>query len=209
MGTTAANSDSSENEVEVETATKGPRPGQKRKATNLSNNLPVKKSKFESKQLNKRQTKSLGPELEHVEDENDKSSVQISGQKRKYQWNDSVKFVPSREQAFKKGRKSADLNAVIAKAVPVDKTDNDGNNTPQNKNVPFRRVKAEQYDEATFAQLDNRFNSMSNARGSWGEQANNTLKIVQGKSFKHEKTKKKRGAYMGGQINMAVNSIKF
>ena len=45
---------------------------------------------------------------------------------------------------------------MIAKAVPVDKTDNDGNKTPQNKNVPFRRVKAEQYDEATFAQLDNR-----------------------------------------------------
>lgn len=30
-----------------------------------------------------------------------------------------------------------------------------------------------------------------------------------GKSFRHEKTKKKRGSYRGGQIDTTVNSIKF
>lgn len=30
-----------------------------------------------------------------------------------------------------------------------------------------------------------------------------------GKSFRHEKTKKKRGSYKGGAIDMGVNSIKF
>lgn len=48
-----------------------------------------------------------------------------------------------------------------------------------------------------------------NARGSYGEKANNDLKNTRGKQFKHEKTKKKRGSYRGGPIDMRVNSIKF
>lgn len=48
-----------------------------------------------------------------------------------------------------------------------------------------------------------------NAIGSWGEKANRDLKFTRGKSFKHEKNKKKRGSYRGGVIDMGVNSIKF
>ena len=47
------------------------------------------------------------------------------------------------------------------------------------------------------------------ARGSWGERANQDLKHTKGKSFRHEKTKKKRGSYRGGNIDIGVNSIKF
>lgn len=50
---------------------------------------------------------------------------------------------------------------------------------------------------------------MKGARGSWGERAYQDLKFTRGKSFRHEKTKKKRGSYRGGQISMEVNSIKF
>ena len=32
---------------------------------------------------------------------------------------------------------------------------------------------------------------------------------VRGKDFRHEKTKKKRGTYRGGQIDHSVNSFKF
>ena len=48
-----------------------------------------------------------------------------------------------------------------------------------------------------------------NARGSWGEKANEVLKFTRGKQFRHEKTKKKRGNYRGGAIDTSVNSIKF
>ena len=48
-----------------------------------------------------------------------------------------------------------------------------------------------------------------NASGSWGDRANRDLKHTQGKSFRHEKTKKKRGSYAGGPVDMGVNSIKF
>lgn len=47
------------------------------------------------------------------------------------------------------------------------------------------------------------------ARGSWGERANEDLRFTRGKSFRHEKTKKKRGSYRGGQIDVTVNSIRF
>ncbi|KAJ8952476.1 hypothetical protein NQ318_003271 [Aromia moschata] len=48
-----------------------------------------------------------------------------------------------------------------------------------------------------------------NSRGSWGERANLDLKHTRGKSFRHEKTKKKKGSYRGGTIDTSVNSIKF
>ena len=43
----------------------------------------------------------------------------------------------------------------------------------------------------------------------WGHKAYQDLSKVQGRNFRHEKTKKKRGSYGGGQISKAVNSIKF
>lgn len=50
---------------------------------------------------------------------------------------------------------------------------------------------------------------MRGSRGSWGERANEDLRFTRGKSFRHEKTKKKRGSYRGGQIDVTVNSIRF
>lgn len=51
--------------------------------------------------------------------------------------------------------------------------------------------------------------AQKNARGSFGERANEILKHTRGKSFRHEKTKKKRSGYRGGFIDKSVNSIKF
>uniref|UniRef100_A0A182TN40 RanBP2-type domain-containing protein n=1 Tax=Anopheles melas TaxID=34690 RepID=A0A182TN40_9DIPT len=48
-----------------------------------------------------------------------------------------------------------------------------------------------------------------NAQGAYGERANRILKFTKGKSFRHEKTKKKRSGYLGGLIDKSVNSIKF
>jgi len=46
--------------------------------------------------------------------------------------------------------------------------------------------------------------------GGYGAGANQILSRVRGKDFRHEKTKKKRGSYRGGIIDVhGVNSIKF
>ena len=54
-----------------------------------------------------------------------------------------------------------------------------------------------------------RDNSYQQKADPWGAKAFNDLKNVQGKNFRHEKTKKKRGSYAGGAISLEINSIKF
>ena len=67
------------------------------------------------------------------------------------------------------------------------------------------------YDDIKHEKLfDNSYETHSSLTGeSYGGKAAEVLIKTQGKSFRHEKTKKKRGTYRGGQISMASNSIKF
>merc|ERR1712080_266249 len=76
------------------------------------------------------------------------------------------------------------------------------------KNESFRRVISESVFVPEQLQ-DNSFEAKAGSHGDWGEKANLDLKFTKGKSFRHEKTKKKRGSYRGGNINTSVNSIKF
>lgn len=43
----------------------------------------------------------------------------------------------------------------------------------------------------------------------YGAKANKVLATVKGKDFRHEKTKRKRGTYRGGEITLASNSFKY
>ena len=43
----------------------------------------------------------------------------------------------------------------------------------------------------------------------YGAKASSALLQVRGKDFRHEKTKKKRGAYRGGEITFESNSFKY
>jgi hypothetical protein len=43
----------------------------------------------------------------------------------------------------------------------------------------------------------------------YGAKASAVLMTVRGKDFRHEKTKKKRGSYRGGEITLASNSFKY
>jgi len=61
----------------------------------------------------------------------------------------------------------------------------------------------------TLQQEKNSFDQKAGARGSSGEKASQDLINTRGKSFRHEKTKKKRGSYTGGEIDTGVHSIKF
>ena len=77
--------------------------------------------------------------------------------------------------------------------------------------MPFSRV-----DAAAAAALikderlaDNSYKAACGASG-WGSKANDVLLKVKGDRFRHEKTKKKRGSYRGGTIDVgADNTIKF
>lgn len=47
------------------------------------------------------------------------------------------------------------------------------------------------------------------AGSDWGHKAHQSLIVTRGKGFRHEKNKKKKGSYVGGTLNLSVNSIKF
>ena len=81
----------------------------------------------------------------------------------------------------------------------------DSNQKTPKTNTPFRRVQSENVHIKNPALRDNSFNEFD----TWGSKASKDLIVTQGKSFRHEKTKKKRGSYRGGQINVGVNSVKF
>uniref|UniRef100_A0A182LRZ1 Srp40 C-terminal domain-containing protein n=1 Tax=Anopheles culicifacies TaxID=139723 RepID=A0A182LRZ1_9DIPT len=64
----------------------------------------------------------------------------------------------------------------------------------------FRRVREEEI-EIDQRLMDNSYEAKQNAYGAYGERANKILKHTKGKSFRHEKTKKKRSGYQGGAID--------
>ena len=99
--------------------------------------------------------------------------------------------------------------------LTINKITANGNGNVSAKSSPggsaskaFQRVNVDEW----MGQTGSQNNSYEAAFGSggWGASANAVLKTVRGKDFRHEKTKKKRGSYRGGAIDMgAVNSIPF
>ena len=79
--------------------------------------------------------------------------------------------------------------------------------------MPFSRVDATAAAALLQGQdgrlRDNSYRGACGAAG-WGSKANDVLLQVKGDRFRHKKTKKKRGTYRGGTIDMgADNTIKF
>ncbi|THD22545.1 Nucleolar and coiled-body phosphoprotein 1 [Fasciola hepatica] len=100
------------------------------------------------------------------------------------------------------------LNGVGDSSEPASKVARLEGDVERRRSVPFRRVP--ESSVAVNPQLcDNSFDAKPNARGSWGERAHRDFKFTQGKTFKHEKTKKKRGSYFGGSLSTGVSSYKF
>lgn len=101
------------------------------------------------------------------------------------------------------GGKKRKLSEVSKSPAVEPKRKKENGTTP--KNSPFRRVESEKVEISNAALRDNSYKSFD----TYGAKANKDLIVTQGKSFRHEKTKKKRGSYRGGSINTGVNSIKF
>jgi hypothetical protein len=75
-------------------------------------------------------------------------------------------------------------------------------------NNSFRRVKSDEWI-GKKGSMDNTYESTFGCQG-WGYKAQQVLKQVRGKDFRHEKTKKKRGSYFGGKIDSgATFSFKY
>ncbi|KNA05299.1 hypothetical protein SOVF_191730 [Spinacia oleracea] len=73
----------------------------------------------------------------------------------------------------------------------------------------FRRVKEEEVEFVDERLQDNSYWAKDGADSGYGAKAQEVLGQVRGRDFRHEKTKKKRGSYRGGQIDLDSHSIKF
>uniref|UniRef100_A0A0K0DK59 SRP40_C domain-containing protein n=1 Tax=Angiostrongylus cantonensis TaxID=6313 RepID=A0A0K0DK59_ANGCA len=84
---------------------------------------------------------------------------------------------------------------------------------PSTYDLVFKRKSNEPFRRVTISKdsLPSKFkdNSFDKSHDKWGAKAHEALSKVQGKGFRHEKTKKKKGSYGGGTISTGVNSIKF
>ncbi|KAI4379674.1 hypothetical protein MLD38_005940 [Melastoma candidum] len=73
----------------------------------------------------------------------------------------------------------------------------------------FQRVKVEEVVFSDERLKDNSYWAKDGAETGYGAKAQEVLGQVRGRDFRHEKTKKKRGSYRGGMIDMQSHSIKF
>ncbi|KAG8373977.1 hypothetical protein BUALT_Bualt11G0082200 [Buddleja alternifolia] len=83
-----------------------------------------------------------------------------------------------------------------------------GSDEPKTVNA-FQRVKIEEVKFADERLQDNSYWAKDGADIGYGAKAQEVLGQVKGRDFRHEKTKKKRGSYRGGQIDLHSHSVKF
>lgn len=86
--------------------------------------------------------------------------------------------------------------------------DTDGSAEPKSVTA-FQRVKIEEVKFADERLQDNSYWAKDGADVGYGAKAQEVLGQVKGRDFRHEKTKKKRGSYRGGQIDLHSHSVKF
>lgn len=81
-------------------------------------------------------------------------------------------------------------------------------NTPKTAKS-FQRVEVKEVNFSDPRLQDNSYWGKDGAENGYGAKAQEVLGQVKGKDFRHEKTKKKRGSYTGGMIDLQSHSIKF
>uniref|UniRef100_A0A803MKD3 Srp40 C-terminal domain-containing protein n=1 Tax=Chenopodium quinoa TaxID=63459 RepID=A0A803MKD3_CHEQI len=84
-----------------------------------------------------------------------------------------------------------------------------GSVEPRTSANAFRRVKEEEVEFVDERLQDNSYWAKDGADSGYGAKAQEVLGQVRGRDFRHEKTKKKRGSYRGGHIDLQSHSVKF
>eukprot|EP00281_Chroomonas_sp_CCMP1168_P020898 CAMPEP_0206228048 /NCGR_PEP_ID=MMETSP0047_2-20121206/8957_1 /ASSEMBLY_ACC=CAM_ASM_000192 /TAXON_ID=195065 /ORGANISM="Chroomonas mesostigmatica_cf, Strain CCMP1168" /LENGTH=236 /DNA_ID=CAMNT_0053651257 /DNA_START=49 /DNA_END=759 /DNA_ORIENTATION=+ len=143
------------------------------------------------------------------EEEEEEEVVEKKAKKEKKKSSKKAK----KEESEEEEEEEKEEEEVKEEATPSKKGGKKVSESPSN--TPFQRVKAEEVSylkvkggSAEEQRLkDNTFESKNG--DVYGAKASEILAAVRGKDFRHEKTKKKRGTYRGGPIDMNSNSIKF
>ncbi|XP_009359956.2 suppressor protein SRP40 [Pyrus x bretschneideri] len=93
-------------------------------------------------------------------------------------------------------------------SIKKNKKQHNGSAEPKTVNA-FQRVKADEVEFVDEKLRDNSYWAKDGAEIGYGAKAQEILGQVRGRDFRHEKTKKKRGTYRGGLIDLQSHSVKF
>ncbi|CAD6266909.1 unnamed protein product [Miscanthus lutarioriparius] len=186
----------------------------KRKKSNPEENVQVEVKEAAGKDPVLKPDDANKSGMDVDEDRQGKSSNEnaVAGKKRKLEdVEGSIVPVTPKED-------SSTANQSLSNGFAEDKTNEDSNIKPSKRQkkssepksvTPFQRI---QVDSVTFADerlQDNSYWAKGGADTGYGAKAQEILGQVRGRGFRHEKTKKKRGTYRGGQIDLQTHSIKF
>ncbi|PAN21882.1 hypothetical protein PAHAL_3G497200 [Panicum hallii] len=152
-----------------------------------------------------------GMEIEEGDNEKLSNENAVTGKKRKLEEvNGSSPPATAKEDST--------ANQSLTNGFAEDKTNQDSNIKPSKRQKhssepktvnAFQRVKLEDVKFADDRLQDNSYWAKGGAETGYGAKAQEVLGQVRGRGFRHEKTKKKRGTYRGGQIDLQTHSIKF
>ncbi|KAG2622135.1 suppressor protein SRP40-like [Panicum virgatum] len=185
----------------------------KRKKSNPEENVQVEDKEVAGKDSAPKPEDENKSGMEIEEGDNEKLSDEnaVTGKKRKLEEVDG-----SNPPSTAKEDNTA--NQSLTNGFAEDKTNQDSNIKPSKRQKhssepktvnAFQRVKLEDVKFADERFQDNSYWAKSGAETGYGAKAQEILGQVRGRGFRHEKTKKKRGTYRGGQIDLQTHSIKF
>lgn len=125
---------------------------------------------------------------------------------------ETIKRLKAREEERKvKAEEAAKAAAEwMATASVAPQPKNSKNKAVRSPGEAFKRVDSEVWGKEVIQGLEDNSYEKAFGQDGYGAKASAVLMTVRGKDFRHEKTKKKRGSYRGGEINVgAVNSFKY
>ncbi|XP_013608240.1 PREDICTED: nucleolar and coiled-body phosphoprotein 1 [Brassica oleracea var. oleracea] len=170
------------------------------------------------KEEEENKTKSKSRPSEADEDDKEKSS-----KKRKRSEPEETKEQTEEEDDEESKRRKKDESVVDETPVKkqaadvqengnVEKSEKKSGKGLSNSKVPkkpFQRVNVEEIVFTDERLKDNSYWAKDGADSGYGAKAQEVLGQVRGRGFRHEKTKKKRGSYRGGEIDVRSHSVKF
>ncbi|KAH0859815.1 hypothetical protein HID58_088076 [Brassica napus] len=190
----------------------------KKKAASVDENGSDDHEKDEKAKKEKKKKKKKEPEVEADEDDKEKSS-----KKRKRSEPEETKEQTEEEddeesKRRKKDESVVDETPVKKQAADVQENGNveksekksgKGLSNSKEPKKPFQRVNVEEIVFTDERLKDNSYWAKDGADSGYGAKAQEVLGQVRGRGFRHEKTKKKRGSYRGGEIDVRSHSVKF
>ncbi|XP_058071567.1 suppressor protein SRP40-like isoform X2 [Magnolia sinica] len=134
-----------------------------------------------------------------------------AGKKRKAGTSEAGVDVSADGQKEANGHADVNVGKEERERDPTPKTmkkERNGSAQPKTVNA-FQRVKVDEVEFVDERLQDNSYWAKDGADIGYGAKAQEVLGQVRGRDFRHEKTKKKRGSYRGGQIDFHSHSVKF